>query len=137
MVNNMKIGDDEYFPDIFEVSSSVIVKIISEVLGEIPSYVSVLSYTDYFGDRTVGRNAINKIINAWQNEPHQFVRDRKKNKLIYTYPENGRIYELKYIHEELPPTLNAQLLSRSITMDLVEAEKFFGITFKKGLFGKN
>lgn len=136
MVNNMKIGDDEYFPDIFEVSSSVMVKIISEVLGEIPSYVSVLSYTDYFGDRTVGRNAINKIINAWQNEPHQFVRDRKKNKLIYIYPENGRIYELKYIHEELPPTLNAQLLSRSITMDLDEAEKFFGIVFKKGLFTK-
>lgn len=136
MVNKMKMGDEEYFPDIFEVSSKVLVNLFKEASGEVPSYVSVLTYFDYFGDKTVGRNAINKIISAWQNEPKQFVVDRKKNKLIYVYPENGRTYELKYICDELPPSLKVQLLSRSIVMDLEEAESFFGIEFKRKLFGR-
>ena len=136
MVNNMKMGDDSYFPDIFEVSSNVLIEIMREVDGQIPSYVSTLTYSDYFGDRTIGRNAINKIVTAWQNEPKRFEIDRKKNKLIYTYPENGRMHELKYIYDELPPALKAQLLSKSIVMDLEEAEKFFEVEFKRKLFGK-
>jgi len=134
MVNNMKMGDDNYFPDIFEVSSKTLTKIIEETVGEIPSYVSVLTYSDYFGDKNIGRNAINKILNAWHNEPKQFEINRKKNTLIYSYPENGRTYELKYIRDELPPALNAQLLSKCIVMDLEEAEKFFEIEFRKRLF---
>lgn len=35
---------------------------------EKPDYFEVLSYTDYFGEKVVGRNAIAKIINAWENE---------------------------------------------------------------------
>lgn len=136
MVNNMKLGNDNYFPDIFEVSSKVLVCIMNDVLDEVPEYVSVLTYTDYFGDKTIGRNAIQKILNAWSNEPQQFKRDKKQNKLVYTYPENGRTYELRYIYEELPPMLNAQLLSRSIVMDLKQAEKFFEVEFKKKLWGK-
>lgn len=135
MVNNMKLGDDNYFPDIFEISSKVLVRIFSNALENIPPYVTVLTYTDYFGDKTIGRNAINKIVNAWQNEPQQFIRDKKKNTLIYTYPENGRTYELRYIYEELPPVLNAKLASRSIVMDLDKAEEFFEIEFRHRILG--
>ena len=135
MVNNMKLGDDNYFPDIFEISSKVLVRIFSNALENIPPYVTVLTYTDYFGDKTIGRNAINKIVNAWQNEPQQFIRDKKKNTLIYTYPENGRTYELRYLYEELPPVLNAKLASRSIVMDLDKAEEFFEIEFRHRILG--
>ena len=110
---------DDYFPDIFEASSKVLHDIIDVVWdGDLPGFVRELNWSDYFGDKAVGRNAIQKIIVAWQNEPERFTVDKKKNKLMYSFPENGRLYELRYIHDELPPELEAKLISTSIVMDL-------------------
>lgn len=132
MVTNMKTETDEYFPDVFEKSSKILVDIFKEYRNEeLPEYIRCLTYADYFGNKAVGRNAIQKIITAWKTEPEQFERNKKKNKLVYSYPEGGRTYELKYIFEELPPMLNAQLASRSITMDLDKAQEFFEVEFKK------
>lgn len=94
-------------------------------------YDDKLTYTDYFGDKAVGRKAIEKIISAWKTEPKQFKIDKKRNTLTYTYPEQGRLYELSYIHQELPPILNARLTSRSIIMDLDQAQNVFDIPFAK------
>jgi len=136
MVDMMRDSDGEYFPDIFEASSTVLVSIFNEYgENEASEYVRVLKYKDYFGSKAVGRNAIQKILVAWQNEPDQFLIDKKKNKLTYSYPDGGRTYELKYIFEELPPILDAQLVSKSIIMKLDKAEEFFEIEFrKKGWF---
>lgn len=136
MEDNMKKGLPDYFPDIFEISSIVLRDIISEYsVDGIPAYVRILSYSDYFGEKVVGRNAIQKIITAWENEPKQFTIDKKKNKLTYTYPDGANMYELRYINDELPPQLNSHVNSRSIVMDLDAASVFFETDFKKkGLF---
>ena len=136
MAEHMKLGNVDYLPDIFAISSEVLVEIIAEYTPEEkPDYFEVLSYSDYFGEKVVGRNAIAKIINAWENEKKQFAIDRKKNKLIYTYPEGANIYDLRYICDELPPKLNAKMASRSLVMDLDIAIEFFGVKFGKTLFG--
>jgi len=136
LAENMKIGEQDYFPDIFKISSETICEIIRDLNLELPGYVRELSYGDYFGEKVVGKNAINKILNAWENERTQFTIDRKKNKLTYMVPENSNTYELKYIYEELPPELDAKHASRTLTMKLSEAERFFGIKFKKKIFEK-
>lgn len=133
MKDLMKTSDD-YFPDIFKVSSDIICSIIEETGESLPSYMSRLTYSDYFGDKAVSRNAIEKLLRAWENEPKQFKVDRKANKLIYSCPENGRFHELKYIQEELPPSLNAQLNATNIVMDLDQTEALFDRKLKKGLF---
>ena len=135
MEERMKATEIDYFPDIFEVSSKIIVEIISESVDTLPSYVSQLSYTDYFGDKAVGRKAMQKIMDAWRTEPKQFRVDKKRNTLTYTYPEQGRLYELAYIQQELPPVLNARLTARSLVMDLDQAKIIFRISFKRYLFG--
>lgn len=135
MEERMKAAEIDYFPDIFAVSSKIIVEIISEFTDVLPSYVSLLSYTDYFGDKAVGRKAIQKILNAWRTEPRQFKIDKRRNTLTYTYPEQGRLYELAYIQQELPPVLNARLTARSIVMDLDQAKIIFETSFKRNLFG--
>lgn len=136
MVEYMKLGNVDYLPDIFAISSEVLVEIVTEFASEeIPDYFEVLSYSDYFGEKVVGRNAIAKIINAWENEKKQFTIDKKKNKLIYTYPEGANTYELRYICDELPPKLNAKVASRSLVMDLDIAIEFFGVRFGKTIFG--
>ena len=63
-----------------------------------------------------------------------FKVDRKKNLLIYSVPDSAT-YDIKYLQDELPPQLEAHKLPSSLTMNLAEAEKFFGMKFKNGLFG--
>jgi len=58
------------------------------------------------------------------------------NLLEYRIPDNGNIHELKYIRQELPPSLNAQVTARTLTMDLDAASEFFSINFKKSFFDK-
>lgn len=134
IAEKMQSGENDFFPDVFKVSSETICEIIQELDIDIPDYVRELSYGDYFGEKVVGKNAINKIINAWENERSQFNIDRKKNRVTYTVPENSNLYELKYICEELPPELDAKHASRTLSMKLSEAEKFFEVKFKKRLF---
>ncbi len=135
MMEGMRNSTEEKFPDIFKASSETIMEIYQDFLGEVPEYIKELSFSDYFGDKVVGHNAIQKILTAWENEKQSFTIKRKENLLVYTYPENASIFDLKYIADELPPQLNVKKLARSLTMDLQEAEKFFDIRFKKGLFG--
>ena len=128
--------DSEFFPDIFEESSKTIYDIFSESINDLPEFVSVLTFKDYFGDKAVSRNAIDKLMRAWENEPKQFKVDKKSNKLIYSCPENGgRYYELKYLQDELPPSLNAQLNATNLVMQLDAAEKLFERKFKKKFWG--
>lgn len=134
MEEEMKSSDDSYFPDVFSVSSEIISELIKECCGSVPQYVRILNYSDYFGAKAVGRSAMQKVMTAWKNEPKQFHIDKKNNKLIYSYPEQGRFYELMYIHQELPPALNAQLTARSIVMDLDKAREIFSCEFRKKLF---
>jgi len=136
MVATMTEDDENYFPDIFQESSKVISEIIDEYGEQTPDYVSELKYADYFGDMAIGRGAIDKIKTAWNTEPQQFKIDEKKNQLTYSYPEGGRFYELSYIHQELPPSLEAKLSPRSIVMKLDVARDVFAESFKKSIFDK-
>ncbi len=136
MVDSMKENNQDYFPDVFKISSDTLFEVFEEMGVETPEYVRRLAYDDYFGEKVVGKNAINKLINAWNTERQQFKVDRKANRLIYTVPENANMYELRYINEELPPKLNSKVASRTLTMDLKAAEEFFGKKFKKRLFEK-
>lgn len=97
----------EYFPDIFHASSSVIADIFEACGIDLPDYVRILYYNDYMGDESIGRAAIEKIELAWQADPSKFRVDKKQNRLIYTYPQDGPWYELKYIADELPNSLEA------------------------------
>lgn len=133
MESAMREGEEAYFPDVFKASSIVLKDIFQECCGEIPEFVNELSYSDYFGDLAIGKHAIEQIKTAWQTEPKMFKVDKKKNTLIYTYPEGGRLYELRYLQEELPPALEIQVTSRSLVMKLDVAMEVFGEKFKRGL----
>ena len=133
MENDMKEGAEN--PDIFRESSKVLYDIFVEAIGDkLPTYVTELSYNDYFGTEEIGREARNKIRNAWESEPAAFKVNKRKKKLVYTFAESA-YYDVKYLTDELPPNLNCQLSSRTLTMDYSDAKDFFGYSFKKGLFG--
>ncbi len=132
MESGMKEGIDN--PDIFLESSKVLSAIFAESLeGELPEYIRTLTYDDYFGTQEIGREARKKIITAWESEPDSFKVYRRKNKLVYSFAESA-YYDIKYLTDELPPGLNCELSSRTLTMDYKEAKDFFKRTFRRGLF---
>lgn len=124
----------EYFPDIFHASSSVIADIFEACGIDLPDYVRILYYNDYMGDESIGRAAIEKIELAWQADPSKFRVDKKQNRLIYTYPQDGPWYELKYIADELPNSLEAEISGgNQLIMNYKQAQELFGIKFRRWL----
>lgn len=124
----------EYFPDIFHASSSVIADIFEACGVDLPDYVRILYYNDYMGDESIGRAAIEKIELAWQADPSKFRVDKKQNRLIYTYPQDGPWYELKYIADELPNSLEAEISGgNQLIMNYEQAQELFGIKFRRWL----
>ena len=124
----------EYFPDIFYASSSVIADIFEACGVDLPDYVRILYYNDYMGDESIGRAAIEKIELAWQADPSKFRVDKKQNRLIYTYPQDGPWYELKYIADELPNSLEAEISGgNQLIMNYEQAQELFGIKFRRWL----
>lgn len=124
----------EYFPDIFHASSSVIADIFEACGIDLPDYVRILYYNDYMGDKSIGRAAIEKIELAWQADPSKFRVDKKQNRLIYSYPPDGPWYELKYIADELPNSLEAEISGgNQLIMNYEQAQELFGIKFRRWL----
>ena len=124
----------EYFPDIFHASSSVIADIFEACGIDLPDYVRILYYNDCMGDESIGRAAIEKIELAWQADPSKFRVDKKQNRLIYSYPPDGPWYELKYIADELPNSLEAEISGgNQLIMNYEQAQELFGIKFRRWL----
>ena len=96
--------------------------------------VRILYYNDYMGDESIGRAAIEKIKLAWQADPSKFRVDKKQNRLIYSYPPDGPWYELKYIADELPNSLEAEISGgNQLIMNYEQAQELFGIKFRRWL----
>ena len=133
MKDRMNKEEKDYSPDILKASSKILKDIFNECSSNIPSYVRELDFNDYFGDKVVGKNAMDRIIKAWQNQKEQFEIKKKENTLVYKVPESSN-YELGYLVNELPPKLNAKKIGGTLIMDLDAAKEFFEINFKKGFF---
>lgn len=133
MKDKMNKEEKDYVPDILKESSKMLRNIFVEYSSALPSYIRELDFNNYFGDLVVGKNAMDKIINAWHYQNEQFEIKKKENKLIYKAPE-GSTHELTYLANELPAKLKAKHFGKTLTMDLDVAKEFFEINFKKRLF---
>lgn len=134
MKESAKGEEAEYYPDIFYVSSHVIADIFAACKIDLPAYIRILHYDDYLGDKSIGRAAIEKIELAWQSDPSKFRIDKKQNRLIYSYPADGPWYELKYIADELPNVLEAEITGgNQLVLNYDKACELFGIKFKRWL----
>ena len=85
-------------------------------------------------DTIVDTAAVEKIELAWQADPSKFRVDKKQNRLIYSYPPDGPWYELKYIADELPNSLEAEISGgNQLIMNYEQAQELFGIKFRRWL----
>lgn len=128
----MKDDEQDEAPDILKASSQVLMDIFKEYGPEtLPEYIRVLSLEDYFSEKVTGSYAIKTIQNAWKTSKDSFEIYPRTNELCYNA---GATYEADRILKELPETLEVRKSRDCLMMNLEEAQKFFGITFKKPLF---
>lgn len=129
MLEILKEDDTEGAPDILEVSSNIILNIISEYSNrEIPEYIRKLTLDDYFSEKVTGSQAIKTIQNAWLVNRKAFDVNKKHGQLRYNA---GQTWDAERIIKELPEDLEAYKSREYIVMDLDKASQFFGIDFKK------
>lgn len=123
------IKDDEIVsaPDILQVSSRVLVSIISEYVEQCPTYVRNLNLENYFSEQVTGKYAIKIIQDAWKISKDAFTIKPKTNELRYNA---GTSYDADRIIKELPENLEAHKTRDTIVMNLDEAKHFFEIDFK-------
>ena len=119
-------------PDIFNLSSKVIISIYEDCKIQIPPYVTEVSYADYFGHNSLTQSVKEKIIFEWAHNRKAFKVLRKQNRLEYVAGEKA--YEAVNICQALPEEIIPKQSGAKVVLKLDSAEKFFGIHFKNRLF---
>ena len=131
LLEQMKDDEQDSAPDILKTSSQVLMEIFEEYGPEkLPEYIRTLSLEDYFSEKVTGGYAIKIIRDAWKTSRASFEIYPRANELCYNAGVN---YEADRILKELPETLEVRKSRDCLVMNLEEAQKFFGITFKKPL----
>ena len=131
LLEQMKDDERDSAPDILKISSQVLMEIFEEYGPEkLPEYIRTLSLEDYFSEKVTGGYAIKIIRDAWKTSRDSFEIYPRANELCYNAGVN---YEADRILKELPETLEVRKSRDCLVMNLEEAQKFFGITFKKPL----
>lgn len=126
-------NEEEWQPDVFALSSRIIVGIFTDYFDEVPTYIREVTYEDYFGySNNVVNEIRDKIRFEWQHNRKAFVVNRKTQTVEYTAGE--RAFEADKICNALPEFLQAKKSGTKVVMKLREAEEFFGIKFKSRLF---
>ena len=129
LLEEMKDDESENAPDILAESSQILRDMFTEYgEGELPDYIRTLTLEDYFSEKVTGRYAMETIRNAWQTSRSAFEISERANELRYNA---GATYEADRILKELPETLEAHKSRDWVVMNLEEAKKFFGVSFKK------
>lgn len=125
-------SNENWQPDIFNLSSKTILEIYQDCATQPPEYVRELSYFDYFGYNSLAQNIKEKICFEWTHNRKAFRVLRKQNALEYIAGEHA--YEATRICDSLPEVLRAKRSGTKVVLRLDESEKFFGIHFKNSLF---
>lgn len=129
LLQELKEDEASAAPDILELSSQIIVEIVSESIeDEPPFYIRRLTLDDYFSEKVTGSYAIKIIRNAWKVNKKAFVVDKKYGQLRYN---TGQTWEADRILKELPEDLEAQKSREWVVMDLNRACDFFETDFTK------
>ncbi len=138
LISEMDHSDEQHYdwiPDVFKLSSEIIIDIIQDNGIELPSYISAKCYDDYFGNKALGTRVYKKIREEWIHNKSAFHIARRQNKL--TYQPGEKKFEAEWVRNELPVELRAECYGAKVVMELDKAEEFFELKFRKSIFERN
>lgn len=120
MEEEMERGSEDYFPDIFRLSSSVLRDICQESLGVIPQYMPELDFIkDIYSEEVVGKTKIQELEKYWIT-----------SKDFFSFHKDGRVFvdmnDIKIVEKmnnELPSKLCLGISGTSLILNQDELAK--------------
>ena len=125
-------NNDRFAPDLFALSSGVLVEIFKENLQgrKLPEYIHIYDL-DYYTDRVNIEENRQKLLKMYANEGDGWEINRKQNKVTINFDAS---YKADYFQREYKEECGIEYFGgMSVTMDLNKTEKFLG----KKLSGKS
>ncbi len=143
LTEQMKNIDSElkkkWYPDIFKISSSIIIDIMNELNISIPDELKIFEWKDYMGDIAISRNATEIIKDEYIHNKSMFYYNKKRNELeldFSCYSDKEANKKLNILHNELPAILECKIVGKKAIMKNQNLEDYTGmnIKIKKRLF---
>lgn len=128
---------EEWIPDIFEVSSNVLFKIMQDFNITIPAEFHTFTWFDYMGDAVIGEKSTGIIKDEYTHNSGIFHIDTSKNELeidFSCYDDNESKKKLRILHDELPADVECKIVGTKAVLKLDAIKKHSGINFKKKPF---
>ena len=100
-------GKDDWLPDIFAISSEVLIKIFREHELEVPPELKIFRWADYLGEGIKSRQAVGTIENLFEFFPKIFSWNERKDRLIIdlsTLDQKTQQKVSEVLEAELPPS---------------------------------
>lgn len=134
LIDKMKSCDDEHwYPDIFEISTSIIKGIISKYNFDIPKELEDFKWIDYMGESVISEKAINMLKDEFEHNKGIF-KVNKNNKLevdFSGYDKTDAEIKVKVLEDELPAKLECKAVGLKVIMKNEFVEEYVGITVKR------
>ena len=128
---------DEWIPDIFEVSSTILMDIMQDFGITVPTEFRTFTWFDYMGDSVIGEKATGIIKDEYTHNSGIFRTDTAKNELeidFSCYDDNESKKKLRILHDELPADVECKIVGTKAVLKLDAIKKHSGISFKKKPF---
>lgn len=123
-----------WFPDIFRVSSKVIMDIFDDLNISIPSELHEFSWFDYMGDSAIGEKATNIIVDIYNYNRSIIKTNYQKNELeidFSFYDDKESKIKVNTLHDELPAELECKVIGSKVILKLDKTEELTNLKFKQ------
>ena len=128
---------DDWIPDIFEISSNIIVDIMTDFHIAVPKELHTFTWFDYMGDTVIGEKATSIIKDEYEHNSGIFHVNKSKNELeidFSCYDDNESKKKLHILHDELPADIECRIVGTKAVLKLDAIKNHSGINFKKKHF---
>lgn len=116
---------DEWTPDLYRLSSSV----LADLIDADPAWCRTYAYDEFLGNVENERSARDQLVTAYTYNYQMFTVHRNRNVLEFCDPEMSGPQK-KRIKAELPPQCEAKISGKKIIFDnLAATEEFLGVRF--------
>ena len=129
--------NDEWIPDVFKMSSKIIIDIMHDFHVTIPPELSIFTWADYMGETTIAEKAINIIRDEYAHNSNIFYVNSTKNELeidFSCYDSKEAKKKLDALYGELPAKVECNIVGSKAILKLDVIKKYSGINFKKKHF---
>lgn len=133
-------NEEDEIADVFRFGSSILTGMFRDLGLGVPDGLSEFDMFDFVGGKNRCKKALNLLRSEFMHNPGSFTADEQQNILVVdfsAYDSNDCKDRINLLVRELPVVLDCKNHGKCVKMNLAEAEREAGLSFrKKKKFGR-